>query len=130
MIISNYIKILQSSPQGTLITYCEDGSKAKVIVWFYSENGKIYVISNKNSKKVKHLQKNPRACLKVSHNNRTYNFCGKTSIITKNDDKYRDIAYRIWVLHPTYYGPFENVFKTWTETDIIIELQIEKVYSK
>ena len=69
MIISNYIKILQSSPQGTLITYCEDGSKAKVIVWFYPENEKIYIISNKNSKKVKHLKKNPKACLKISYKN-------------------------------------------------------------
>jgi len=130
VINGKYLKILQSSPQGLLTTFCEDGSKANVIIWYYVENNHLYIVTHKNSKKVHHLKKNNYACLTVHYDNQIYRFCGKTNFLTKDDPKYKKIAYHVWALHPTYYGPFEEVFSTWLQTDIIIDIEVEKITVK
>ncbi len=85
------------------------------------------MISNADSKKVQNLLLRSEATIVLKSEGKELKILGKTKIITPQDEKFKLLAEKIWALHPTYYGNFQEILIQWKAQCVIIEIEIVQV---
>ncbi len=127
MINGKLKRLIQNAPEISLTTYRPNGTKARVPMWHYFEDDSIFMISSVDSKKVQNLLLRPQAIIVVKSEGREIKLLGDAKIINSQSEKFISMAEKIWALHPTYYGDFQDILAQWQKQCVLIEVKITQV---
>ncbi len=93
-------------------------------MWSYFEDNSVFMISSANSKKIQNILLRPEAMIVLRSEGREIKLLGTANIIDPQNEKFDQLAEKIWALHPTYYGEFQEILTQWKAQCVIIELKI------